>query len=84
MRVLMVHPHDIYDPLEPWTIRITSLARCLTERGHEVKLAYHIARPDRTPAELRDRQEFPFEVIPFVRHMGLGLRKALELTELGR
>ena len=84
MRVLMVHPHDIYDPLEPWTIRITSLARCLTERGHEVKLAYHIARPDRTPAELKDRQEFPFEVIPFVRHMGLGLRKALELTELGR
>lgn len=83
MRVLMVHPHDIYDPLEPWTIRITALARCLTERGHEVRLAYHIARPDRTPAELASRQEFPFQVIPFVRHMGLGLRKARELAELG-
>ncbi len=84
MRVLMVHPHDIYDPLEPWTIRITSLARCLTERGHEVKLAYHIARSDRTPAELKHRQEFPFEVIPLVRHMGLGFRKARDLSALGR
>mgnify|MGYP000091056140 CR=1 FL=1 len=84
MRVLMVHPHDIYDPLEPWTIRVTSLARCLTERGHEVKLAYHLARPDRTPAEMKLRQEFPFEVIPFVRHMGLGVRKSRELVSLAR
>lgn len=78
----MIHPHDIYDPLEPWTIRITSLARCLTERGHEVKLAYHLARPDRTPAEMVHRQEFPFEVIPLVRHMGLGLRKARDMAKL--
>ena len=83
MRVLMIHPHDIYSPVEPWTIRITSLARCLTVRGHEVKLAYHIERPDRTPAELVHRQEFPFEVIPLTRHMGLGLRKARDMVRLG-
>jgi len=82
MRVLMIHPHDIYSPLEPWTIRITSLARCLTERGHEVKLAYHLADHGRTPQEVRHRQEFPFEVIPLVRHMGLGLRKARDMARL--
>ena len=84
MRVLMVHPHDIYDPLEPWTIRITALARCLTELGHEIKLAYHIARPDLLPGDLRHRQEFPFEVLPLVRHMGMGLRKSRQMTELAR
>ena len=39
----MVHPHDIHSPVEPWTIRITSLARRLAARGHEIKLVYHLA-----------------------------------------
>ena len=52
MRVLMVHPHDIYDPLEPWTIRITSLARCLGQLGHEVKVVYHLSRSDLLPGDL--------------------------------
>ena len=84
MRVLMVHPHDIYDPLEPWTIRITALARCLTQLGHEVKVVYHLARPELLPGDVRHRQEFPFEVVPLVRHMGLGLQKARQLADLGR
>ncbi len=82
MRVLMIHPHDIYSPLEPWTIRITSLARSLTKLGHEVRLVYHIADHQQLPGELRHRQEFPFEVIPMIRHMGLGLRKSREFTRL--
>jgi len=36
----MVHPHDIFSPHEPWTVRVVSLAREFRERGHEVKLAY--------------------------------------------
>ena len=82
MRVLMVHPHDIYSPLEPWTIRITSLARCLTKLGHEVKVVYHLADAQQLPGDLRYRQEFPFEVIPQIRHMGLGLRKSREMAKL--
>jgi phosphatidyl-myo-inositol dimannoside synthase len=82
MRVLMVHPHDIYEPLEPWTIRITSLARCLTELGHEVRLVYHLSRDDRLPGDERHRQEFPFEVIPRLRHIGLGLRKSRQMVDL--
>ena len=84
MRILMVHPHDIYEPLEPWTIRITSLASCLTTLGHEVRLVYHLARSETAPGDMRHRQEFPFEVIPTIRHMGLGLRKARTLTRLAR
>lgn len=84
MRVLMVHPHDVYDPQEPWTVRITSLARCLVDLGHEVRLVYHLARPDLLPGDVRHRQEFPFEVIPRQRHIGLGLRKAQEMTDLAR
>ena len=84
MRVLMVHPHDIYNPLEPWTIRITALAGCLTKLGHEVKLVYHLARPEVLPGTARHRQEFPFEDIPRIRHMGLGVRKSREMTELAR
>jgi glycosyltransferase involved in cell wall biosynthesis len=36
----MIHPHDIFSPNEPWTIRIVSLAGELSRRGHQVKLAY--------------------------------------------
>ena len=82
MRVLMVHPHDIYEPLEPWTIRITALARCLTELGHEVRLVYHLAREELLPGDVRHRQEFPFEVIPRLRHIGLGFHKVRRMLEL--
>ena len=82
MRVLMIHPHDIYSPLEPWTIRITALARSLTKLGHEVKVVYHISDPQQLPGDLRHRQEFPFEVVPLIRHMGLGFRKSRAISDL--
>lgn len=40
MKILMLHPHDIFSPSEPWTIRIVSLAREFRDKGHQVKLAY--------------------------------------------
>jgi glycosyltransferase involved in cell wall biosynthesis/MoaA/NifB/PqqE/SkfB family radical SAM enzyme len=84
MRVLMVHPHDIHSPVEPWTIRITSLASRLAARGHEIKLVHHIADPKVLPEDVRSRQEFPFETIPWIRHMGLGLRKSRDMAELAK
>lgn len=36
----MVHPHDIFERSEPWTVRIVNIARCLCERGHNVRLLY--------------------------------------------
>ena len=84
MRVLMVHPHDIYSPLEPWTIRIVALARELTAMGHEVRLVYHLADPQQLPGDVRHRQEFPFQVIPMIRHIGIGLRKSRQLVRLAQ
>lgn len=40
MRILMVHPHDIHSPAEPWTRRVKSLAKEFVKNGHEVKLVY--------------------------------------------
>ncbi len=82
MRVLMVHPHDIYEPLEPWTVRITSIATALVHMGCEVKLVYHLARHEVPPELAAHRQEFPFEVIPLVRHARFGLKKMSILTRL--
>jgi glycosyltransferase involved in cell wall biosynthesis len=40
MKILMVHPHDLYSENEPWTIRILNFARELVKKGHTVKIAY--------------------------------------------
>ena len=40
MNILMVHPHDLFDKSEPWTIRITSIAKEFIRHGHNVKLCY--------------------------------------------
>lgn len=40
MKIFMLHPHDIYSELEPWTIRILSLAREFANKGHDVRLGY--------------------------------------------
>jgi len=41
MNILMVHPHDLHSPQEPWTVRIRFLARELAESGHNITLAHH-------------------------------------------
>lgn len=40
MNILMVHPHDIYSSLEPWTVRIVYIAKEFVKKGHSVKLVY--------------------------------------------
>ena len=40
MKVLMIHPHDLYSPMEPWTIRIKKFAEELVYHDHTVTLAY--------------------------------------------
>ncbi len=38
MKIVMVHPHDLWSPKEPWTIRIRALAKELKHRGHDITL----------------------------------------------
>lgn len=40
MRILMIHPHDLYSPSEPWTVRIVRIAEEFKNRGHTVRLVY--------------------------------------------
>lgn len=40
MKILLIHPHDIYSVDEPWTSRIRNIAKELNHKGHEVKLVY--------------------------------------------
>ena len=36
----MVHPHDLFDKSEPWTIRVKSLAKEFVKKGEIVKVCY--------------------------------------------
>jgi len=54
----MVHPHDLFSPMEPWTIRIVKLADELANRGHEVRIVYF-------PANKRSETSF-FRGIPLI------------------
>lgn len=45
MKILMIHPHDLYSAMEPWTIRILRLADELGKKGHEVQIVYFPTNP---------------------------------------
>lgn len=64
MKILMVHPHDIFDPLEPWTIRIESLAREFVRKGHDVRLIHFVKE---TSIERETRHAYGFTVISLKR-----------------
>lgn len=40
MNILMVHPHDLFDRSEPWTIRIKKIAEEFVKKHHKVKICY--------------------------------------------
>ena len=78
----MIHPHDIYSDLEPWTSRITNLAREFVERGHQVKLVYHLLEANLSPDMANARQEFAFETIAFIRFQRTLFKKMKIINEL--
>jgi glycosyltransferase involved in cell wall biosynthesis/MoaA/NifB/PqqE/SkfB family radical SAM enzyme len=82
MRILMIHPHDIYSHQEPWTVRGTYLAKEMVARGHEVKLVYHLFDPTLPVEEAAARQEHPFETIPMVRYSFSLVKKVRDVIKL--
>ena len=80
----MIHPHDIYSNIEPWTIRITNIAKEFVKKGHQVKLVYHLLDTNINPEIAILRQEFPFETIPLVRFQRTLLRKIKRIKELSK
>jgi len=83
VKILMVHPHDIYSDLEPWTVRIAYIAGELTRAGYQVRLVYH-RRPDRQASDLQEKGRYDFEAIEFPR-VGISMRnRCRRLTDLAR
>ncbi|MDD5155465.1 MAG: glycosyltransferase family 4 protein [Candidatus Omnitrophica bacterium] len=68
MNILMVHPHDLYSSLEPWTVRVKKLAVEFANRGHLVKLAYFPLDPKEANREFPDNG---IQVIALDRRLGL-------------
>ncbi|MFA5146525.1 MAG: glycosyltransferase family 4 protein [Candidatus Omnitrophota bacterium] len=59
MKILLLHPHDVFSKEEPWTRRITSLAGEFTKRLHEVRLVYFLKDAGHCQAPFsRDGVEF--------------------------
>lgn len=64
MNVLMVHPHDIFDKAEPWTIRVKSFASEIIKFGHKVKLCYF---PLSINSDYKSYKTANLDIIPFNR-----------------
>ena len=62
MNILMVHPHDIYSPVEPWTVR-TYLANELTKMGHSA-CGLSPREPSCGTGYRKRRPGFSFKTIP--------------------
>ncbi len=71
MNILMIHPHDIYSDVEPWTVRIVYLAKEYARKGHKVKLVYFplSSAVCFEPHELVEQ----VTVFPFSRKLGVGV-----------
>ncbi len=82
MKILMIHPHDIYSNLEPWTIRITNIAKEFVKRDCQVKLVYHLLDTTLPPEVAAERQEFEFETIPLIRFQRTLLKKLKIMNQL--
>jgi len=70
MNIVLLHPHDIFDAREPWTIRIESLAIEFARKGHEVTLIHFI---NETSIEKYTRHKAGFKIVSLRRHGGVRL-----------
>jgi glycosyltransferase involved in cell wall biosynthesis len=83
MKILMVHPHDIYSSLEPWTVRITSIAQEFARKGHKVRLVY-FPLPANERGKLRCKEFKDFEAIPFNRGKWSFLKNIVRMWKLAK
>ncbi|MDD5609946.1 MAG: glycosyltransferase family 4 protein [Candidatus Omnitrophica bacterium] len=85
MRILLIHPHDIFSPSEPWTRRIRAFAKEFTKSGHEVKLVYFPSADSNTGNK---EPAFPvgYEVISLSRSQSpvIFIKNIIEITKLAK
>ncbi len=83
LKILMIHPHDIYSTTEPWTIRITHIAEEFVKKGHEVKLVY-FPLPEHERGLILKEEHKDFETIPFGRNKWHLPKNMLKMTKLAK
>jgi glycosyltransferase involved in cell wall biosynthesis len=83
MKILMIHPHDIYSSMEPWTVRITAVAEEFVKKGHEVKLVY-FPLPDDERDKLRCKEFKEFQTIPFSRFKWSFIKNIVKMYRLAK
>ena len=83
MKILMVHPHDLYSSKEPWTVRIIEIAKVFTSLGHKVKLIY-FPLPNKERGKLRLTRIKEFETIPFSRRNYMLFSNILRFREYAK
>jgi len=77
----MIHPHDLYSPSEPWTVRIKNIAYQFIKKGHSVRLIYFSLNKKDANKELLDNG---IEVISLSRRLGIFIlfRNIIRITKL--
>jgi glycosyltransferase involved in cell wall biosynthesis len=83
MNILMVHPHDLFSTLEPWTVRIKSIACALEKNGHFVKICY-FSFDGGSPAFKKDLGSVELHILDRRRSPAAFLRNTVELVRLAR
>lgn len=63
MKILMIHPHDIFSEAEPWTRRVREIAKQFVRKGHQVKMVYFPIKQNFQCVQGYDG----YEVIPYKR-----------------
>lgn len=83
MNILLVHPHDLFDKSEPWTVRILSFAREFSKNGHAVKLCYFpvLLGNNHSSLSIDGIDCIPFDRTP---SPSFFLRNTRSITSLGR
>lgn len=82
MNILMVHPHDLFDKSEPWTIRVLSIAKECIKRGHQVKICYFplIVNEKHLPQNLESIEVIPLNRTPSPSLFILNTRRLIGLS----
>ncbi|MFH1519730.1 MAG: glycosyltransferase family 4 protein [Candidatus Omnitrophota bacterium] len=82
MNILMIHPHDLFDKSEPWTTRISNIARKLTERNHKVKLCYFplTLKYENIPESVNSLELIPLDRTPSPSVFIKNTKKLIELS----
>jgi glycosyltransferase involved in cell wall biosynthesis len=84
MKILMIHPHDIFLTSEPWTIRITKIAEELVKLGHEIKLVHFPNYNERSFERTEEEKPYDYRLISLSRSRWHMVRNFIILSKLAK